>query len=73
LTKSASTILNQALKLTASERSDVAEKLLSSLDTHDSSIDSIWAKEADARVEAFDRGEVGSISAEKVFRKYRNR
>jgi len=73
MTESANTILNQALELTASERSDVAEKLLSSLDTPDSRIDSVWAKEADARVEAFERGEIGSTSAEEVFRKYRNR
>lgn len=73
MTESANTILNQALELTASERSDVAEKLLSSLDTPDSRIDSVWAKEADARVEAFERGEIGSASAEEVFKKYRNR
>ncbi len=73
MTELANTILNQALELTASERSDVAEKLLSSLDTPDSRVDSIWAKEADARVEAFERGEVGSSSAEEVFRKYQNR
>ena len=73
MTESANTILNQALELTASERADVAEKLLSSLDTPDSRIDSVWAKEADARVEAFERGEIGSTSAEEVFKKYRNR
>ena len=73
MTESANTILNQALELTASERSDVAEKLLSSLVTPDSRIDSVWAKEADARIEAFERGEIGSTSAEEVFEKYRNR
>ncbi|MFV2044956.1 MAG: addiction module protein [Anaerolineales bacterium] len=73
MTESANTILDQALELTASERSDVAEKLLSSLDTPDSRIDSVWAKEADARVEAFERGDIDSSSAEEVFKKYRNR
>ena len=73
MTETVDAILNQALELTASERSDVVEKLLSSLDTPDSTIDSIWAKEADARVEAFDRGEISSNSAEAVFKKYRNR
>ena len=73
MTESANTILNQALELTASERSDVAEKLLSSLDAPDPRIDAVWAKEADARVEAFERGEIGSASAEEVFKKYRNR
>ncbi len=73
MTESANSILNQALELTAAERSDVAEKLLFSLDTPDSRIDSIWAKEADARVEAFERGELGSSSAAEVFGKYQNR
>ena len=73
MTKSANTILSQALELSASERSDVVEKLLSSLDMPDSLIDSVWAKEADARVEAFEKGEIGSSSAEEVFRKYRTR
>ncbi len=73
MTESVNAILNQVLELTASERSDVVEKLLSSLDTPDSAMDSIWAKEADARVEAFERGEVGTIAAEEVFKKYRDR
>ena len=68
---SANTILNQALKLSSSERAEVVEKLISSLDAPDATIDSIWAKEADSRVEAFERGEIESISAEKVFEKYR--
>lgn len=68
---SANTILNQALKLSSSDRADVVEKLISSLDTPDPTIDSIWAKEADSRVEAFERGEIESLSAEKVFDKYR--
>ena len=67
---SAITILNQALKLSSSDRADVVEKLISSLDEPDPTIDSIWAKEADSRVEAFERGEIESISAEKVFDKY---
>jgi putative addiction module component (TIGR02574 family) len=68
---SANTILNQALKLSSSERAKVVEELISSLDTPDSTIDSIWAKEADTRIEAFEKGEIESISAEKVFEKYR--
>lgn len=70
MTGSASTILNQALKLSLSERAEVVEKLISSLDAPDSRIDSIWAKEADTRVEAFERGEIESVSVEKVFEKY---
>ncbi len=70
MTGSANTILNQALKLSSSERAEVVEKLISSLDAPDSTIDLIWAKEADTRVEAFERGEIESVSAKKVFEKY---
>jgi len=66
-------IMNQALELSASERSDLVEKLLTSLDEPDSAIDAIWAQEANARVEAFEKGELESKSAEEVFSKYRNR
>jgi putative addiction module component (TIGR02574 family) len=66
-------IIGQALKLSESDRSDLVEKLLSSLDAPDSSIEAIWANEADARVEAFERGEIKSKPAEEVFRKYQIR
>ncbi len=71
MSTSANTILDQALKLSSSERAKVVEKLISSLDAPDSAIDSIWAKEADTRIEAFEKGEIESIPAEKVFEKYR--
>lgn len=71
MTHAANTILNQALELSAPERADVAERLLFSLDCPDSKIDAIWAKEADARVDAYERGEIEAVSAEEVFEKYR--
>lgn len=69
--KSANLILDQALELSATERADVAEKLLFSLDSPDSKIDALWAKEADARVEAYKNGKLETVSAEEVFSKYR--
>ncbi len=48
MTHAANTVFNHALKLSSLERADIAERLLISLDTPDSSIDAIWAKEADA-------------------------
>ena len=71
MTNSANIILDQALELSASERANVAEKLLFSLDKPDSKIDDLWAKEADSRVEAYKNGKIEAISAEKVFAKYR--
>ena len=63
-------VVDQALELTASERSDVIEKLLASLDMPDVSIDAIWGKEADARVEAYEKGEIEVVPVHEVFKKY---
>jgi len=63
-------VINQALELTFADRADIVEKLLISLDNPDPSIDAVWAKEADARIEAYERGELETVSAEEVFRKY---
>lgn len=70
MTDSTNAVIDQALKLTARERAAVAERLLMSLDVPDPEIDAAWAREADARVEAHDRGEIGSIPAEDVFARY---
>ena len=50
MANSANMILDQALELSARERANVAEKLLFSLDSPDSKIDALWAKEADSRL-----------------------
>ena len=42
-----------------------------SLDTQDSKIDAVWKKEADSRVEAYEKGKIEAKSAEEVFAKYR--
>ena len=64
-------VVDQALGLTTSERFDVIEKLLASLDAPDASIDAIWGKEADARIAAYERGEMEVVSTYDVFGKYR--
>ncbi len=71
MTNTAIFILNQALELSASERANVAEKLLVSLDSPDSKIDALWAKEADFRIESYKKGGIETTSAEEVFAKYR--
>ncbi len=70
MTNTTKSIINQTLELSSNERASVAEKLLASLDVSDANINSIWAKEADARVEAYNRGEIEVVSAEEVFKKY---
>lgn len=70
MTNTVNTILDQALELSSTERAVVAEKLLFSLDSPDSKIDTIWANEADSRVEAYNKGKIEAIPSEKVFAKY---
>lgn len=70
MSNSANMILEQALELSATERAVVAEKLLFSLDSPDSKIDAIWAKEADSRVELYKKGKIETIPSEEVFSKY---
>jgi hypothetical protein len=71
VTNLAESVISQALDLNALERSILVERLVASLDIPDPSIDEIWGKEADARVEAFNRGEISAVSASAVFQKYK--
>lgn len=71
MTNSATAVIEKALKLKASERAAIAERLLLSLDVPDPDIDAAWAREANTRIEAHDRGEIESVPAESVFAKYK--
>lgn len=63
-------VINQILEPTSTERANIVEKLLISSGSPSPSIDAIWAKEADTQIEAYERGELETISAEEVFHKY---
>jgi hypothetical protein len=64
-------IINQALELNPTERANIAEKLLLSLDSPDAQIDVLWEKEANLRIEKYEKGELETISASAVFSKYK--
>ena len=66
-------LIEQALGLRANERAAFAERLLSSLDPDLSEIDQLWAKEAEDRLDAYERGEIEAIPAEEVFNEIKNR
>lgn len=69
----AETLIQQALGLSADERAEVAERLLSSLEPQLSEIDQVWAQEAEDRIDAYERGEIEAIPAEDVFNAIKNR
>jgi hypothetical protein len=70
LKKKSEQILKDALDLLPVERAELAEKLLASfLLPADKSIDVLWAQEAEDRIDAYEGGQIKTISAQKVFDK----
>ena len=64
-------IFKEALTLSPSEKAQLIDKLISTLDKPDREIDELWAKEAEDRIDAYNQGKIKSISLEKVLQKYR--
>lgn len=63
-------ILKEALTLKPSEKAELVDKLLSSLDRPDREIDQLWAKEVEDRIDAYERGEIKAVTLKEVFEKY---
>lgn len=61
-------VLDQALKLRPDERFRVLEGLIKSLDEPDSTLDAIWADEAEKRLEAYRAGNLEGIPMEEIFK-----
>jgi putative addiction module component (TIGR02574 family) len=64
-------IFKETLTLRPSEKAQLIDKLISTLDKHDKEIDELWAKEAEDRIDAYDQGKLKAVSLEKVLQKYR--
>jgi len=64
-------ILKQALRLKPDERVMVVEGLIKSLDEPDSSLDAIWAEEAEKRLKAYRAGNLEGIPVEEIFKEER--
>ena len=64
-------IFKEALTLKPSEKAQLIDKLISTLDKSDKEIDELWAKEAEDRIDAYDQGKIKAISLEKVLQKYK--
>lgn len=68
MSANAEKILQQALNLTPEDRAEVLERLLATFqEPPDPELDKLWAHEAEDRLAAYDRGELGSTSAPEVF------
>lgn len=70
--KTNSSLREQALALPPVERAGLIEDLLASFDeSARTRIDAAWAKEAEARLDAYERGELTTISHEESQRQIR--
>jgi len=63
-------ILAEALELPPIERAELIEELLSSFEfPARKSIDKLWAKEVEDRIDAYQKGEITTTPAKEVFDK----
>ncbi|MEX0959211.1 MAG: addiction module protein [Burkholderiales bacterium] len=73
MSKLSKDIMTAVFRLPATERAALVDALLQSLDKPDPEIEALWAKEAEERLAAYDRGEIEAIDAEEVFAEIRER
>ena len=61
-------IFEEAIHLPPVERAELVEQIISSFDfPARDEIDAIWAREAEDRIDAYNRGEIKATPASKVF------
>ena len=69
MTPQSEQILREALDLPPIDRAELVEQILASFDfPARKDIDAAWGREAEDRLEAFHRGDIGSSPASDVFR-----
>jgi putative addiction module component (TIGR02574 family) len=71
MTDAAKNLSAQARKLSPSERLELVDDLLASLDESDPGVDQQWAKEAEDRLAAYRKGEIKTVPLQEVLAKYR--
>lgn len=64
-------LLKEALGLKPAQKAELIDKLLSSLDMPDKDIDELWAREAESRIDAYEKGKIKAVTLENVLKKYK--
>jgi len=72
MTQAALELATMAAKLPPSDRLQLVETILATLDKPDPEISSAWAAEAEDRLAAFRRGELAAVDESEVFGKLGN-
>lgn len=70
MTAQSQEVLREALDLPPIERAELVEQILASFDfPARKEIDALWAKEVEDRIDAYERGDIGTVPAKDVFDK----
>ena len=64
-------ILKQALSLNPTQKAELIDKLLSSLDNPDKSVEDLWKKESENRIDAFKQGKINTVTLGEVLERYK--
>lgn len=64
-------LIREVTSLPPLDKLQVVDYLLESLDMPDTEIEMLWAEESSRRWEGYKSGEIGSVSADEVFEKYK--
>ena len=68
MTPQSERILRDALELPPIDRAELVEQILASFEfPARKDVDAAWAREAEARIDAYERGEIETTSADQVF------
>jgi len=69
MTPESQQVLREALDLPPVDRAELVEQILASFEfPARREIDAAWAKEAEDRIDAYERGQIESVPAEEVFK-----
>jgi len=71
MTDAVKNLRKEARKLSPSERLELVDDLLSSVDESDPALDARWTKEAEDRLAAYRKGEIKAVPLQEVLAKYR--
>lgn len=69
--KTKEALIKELMMLDPKEKTDIIEWMLKSLDEPDEKIDALWKKESEERIDAYEKGDVTSVSVEEAFSKYK--
>lgn len=63
-------LLKEALKLAPKEKASFIEALIKSLDSPDPTLDKLWKQECESRLEAYENGNLKTVSVQEAFARY---